>query len=72
MPGKLFYRERRKFIDGSHTPRYQLVAINDVDLKVIGKHLRMAELKCIADEVGATLVPLPRGPKHADEDQAKS
>jgi len=70
MPGKLFYRERKKFVDGSHSPRYQLVAIHGVDLKVIGKHLRMSELKCIAETVGADLVPLPRGPKHADETQS--
>jgi len=67
MAGKLFYRERKKYVDGSHTPRYMLVAIHGVDLKVRGKHLRMSELKCIAEEVGAELVPLPRGPKHSGE-----
>jgi len=70
MAGKLFYRERHKFVDGSHTPRYQLVAIHDVNLKVQGKHLRMSELKCIAEAVGAELVQLPRGPKHEGEQAA--
>lgn len=70
MAGKLFYRERKKYVDGSHTPRYQLVAIQGLDLKVQGKHLRMSELKCIADEVGAELIALPRGPKHGGEQAA--
>ena len=70
MPGKLFYRERQKFVDGAHTPRHQLVAVHGVDLKVMGKHMRMSELKFIADELGAELIHLPRGPKHADEGQA--
>jgi len=67
MAGKLFYRERNKYVDGSHTPRYQLVAVEGLNLKVQGKHLRMCELKFIAEEVGADLVHLPRGPKHEGE-----
>ena len=67
MAGKLFYRERKKVSDGAHSPRYKLIAIHGVDLKIKGKHLRMSELKCIADEVGAELIPLPRGPKHGDQ-----
>ncbi len=67
MPGKLFYRQRRKYVDGSKTPRYQLAAVFGVDLKVCGKHLRMSELKFLAEEVGAELVELPRGPKHQDK-----
>jgi hypothetical protein len=61
MAGKIFYRERSKYIDGSQTPRYILVAIHDMDLKVYGQHLRMAELKAIAAATGAELVALPRG-----------
>jgi hypothetical protein len=68
MTGKLFYRQRNKYVDGSHTPRYQMVAIQGIDLKVQGKHLRMSELKCIAEEVGAELIQLPRGPKHTGEE----
>lgn len=61
MAGKIFYRERSKYVDGSETPRYILVAIHDLDLKVYGQHLRMAELKAIATATGAELVALPRG-----------
>ena len=71
MAGKLFYRERKKYVDGAHTPRYQVVAIHGVDLKLQGKHMRMSELKFIAEEIGADLVPLPRGPKH-DQNQPQA
>ncbi len=68
MAGTLFYRERRKMVDGSKSPRYQLVAVAGVDLKVYGKHLRMSELKHMAEAIGAEMILLPRGPKHQDDD----
>ena len=61
MAGKLFYRERNRYADGSQTPRYVLVAVFGVDLKVYGQHLRMSELRALAEATGAELVPLPRG-----------
>ncbi|HYG97555.1 MAG TPA: hypothetical protein VD837_00380 [Terriglobales bacterium] len=61
MAGKLFYRERTKYADASHMPRYILVATYNLDLKVYGQHLRMSELKAIADSTGAELIALPRG-----------
>jgi len=67
MSGKIFYRERHKLVDGSKQPRYILVAISGVDLKVYGQHLRMCELKQLAEGVSAELVSLGRGPKHEEE-----
>lgn len=64
MAGKIFYRERMKFVDGSKTPRYIISAVADVNLKVYSKHMRMSELKQVAEELGADLVALKRGPKH--------
>lgn len=64
MPGKIFYRERTKMKEGASQPHYMLLAVSGVDLKVYGHHLRMAELKFIAESVGAELVAMPRGPKH--------
>jgi hypothetical protein len=61
MSGKLFYRERTRYIDGSQMPRYMLIASYNVDLRVYGQHLRMSELKALAEATGAELVPLPRG-----------
>ncbi len=68
MAGKIFYRERSKMADGAKQPRYILVAVSGLDLKVYGQHLRMCELKQIAEGVGAELVALGRGPKHAEEE----
>lgn len=68
MAGKIFYRQRSKMVDGAKQPRYILVAVAGVDLKVYGQHLRMCELKQIAEAVGAELVALERGPKHSEEE----
>jgi len=67
MPGKIFYRQRTKMQDGARQPRYILVAVADLNLKVYGQHLRMSEMKFIAESVGAELIALPRGPKHGEE-----
>jgi hypothetical protein len=71
MSGKIFYRQRTKMQDGAHQPRYVLVAVSDLNLKVYGQHLRMCELKFIAESVGAELVSLPRGPKHETGEDAE-
>lgn len=68
MSGKIFYRERQKMTDGAKQPRYIIVAIANANLKVYGKHLRMSELKAIAEGIGAEMVALPRGPKHAEDE----
>ncbi len=64
MAGKIFYRERKKLVDGAKSPRYIVSAIADVNLKVYSKHMRMSELKQVAEALGAELVALKRGPKH--------
>jgi hypothetical protein len=58
MPGKIFYRERRKVEEGEKKPRFNLVAVADVNLKIHVKHLRREELRQIADAVGAELIEL--------------
>ena len=67
MPGKIFYRERRKVGEGEKKPRFKLVAVAGVDMKVYGKHLRKSELEQIAETVGAELILLSGG-KGRDED----
>jgi hypothetical protein len=69
MAGKIFYREREKAVDTSKQPRFQLVAVSGVDLKVYGHHLRMSELQHIASGVGAELQLLPKGPKHGEAEE---
>ncbi|MDD2465700.1 MAG: hypothetical protein PHI97_17010 [Desulfobulbus sp.] len=64
MAGQIFYRERLNAREGSKTPRYRIVAVSGIDLKVYADHLRMAELKQLALATKADLVSLQRGPKH--------
>lgn len=68
MAGKIFYRERRKVGEGEKKPRFKLVAVAGVDMKVYGKHLRKKELEQIAEAVGAELVLLKHGERELDED----
>ena len=69
MAGKIFYRERTKVGKGEKQPRFMLVAVAGLDMKVYGKHLRMSELEQIAKAVGAKLIPFKGGKgKHKDED----
>ena len=68
MAGKIFYRERRIIKDGEKKPRYRVTGVFGVDLKIYTDHLRKSELEHIAQEVGADLVALRRGPKHQGQD----
>lgn len=61
MGGQIFYRERQKVKDGSKTPRFRVAGVSGVDLKVYAGHLRMNELRQMADAVGAQLVELKGG-----------
>ena len=64
MAGKIFYRERKNIKDGEKKPRFRVAAVFDCNLKIYADHLRLSELKHIAEEVGAELVLLRKGPKH--------
>lgn len=64
MAGKIFYRERIKAKDGSKSPRYRIIAVSDLNLKVYADHLRKTELEQIAESTGAKLVKMKRGDKH--------
>jgi hypothetical protein len=68
MAGKIFYREREKLEEGKKQPRFKLVAVADVSLKIYGKHMRRSELEQIAEAVGAELVLLSHGDKKYKED----
>lgn len=60
MAGQIFYRERVKAKEGSRSPRFRVIAVSGVDLKVYGNHLRKKELEQIAKATGANLVALKR------------
>lgn len=71
MPGKIFYRERQKVTEGKKQPRFMLVAVADLNLKVYGKHLRRSELDQIASAVGAELIMLSHGDKKYKDDEVE-
>ncbi len=58
MAGKIFYRERAQAAEGDKIPRFNLVAVAGLDLKIHVTHMRKAELEQIASAVGAELVEL--------------
>lgn len=58
MAGQIFYRQRMKVKEGSQTPRFRIMAVSGIDLKVYGSHLRKKELEQIAKATGATLLEL--------------
>jgi len=63
MAGKIFYRERGKVGKGEKKPRFRLVAVAGIDMKVFAKHLRKDELEEIAKAIGAEIVLLKVGGK---------
>jgi hypothetical protein len=72
MPGKIFYRERTTVGKGVKRPRFMLVAVAGLDMKVYGKHLRKSELEQIAKAVGAKLILLKGGEgKHKREEEVE-
>lgn len=58
MAGKIFYRQRTKVKEGAETPRFRIIGVADLDLKIYGNHLRRKELDKIAKECGAKLIEL--------------
>ena len=58
MAGKIFYRERREVGEGDQIPRFNLVAVADMDLKIHVTHMRKAEMEQIATALGAELIEL--------------
>jgi hypothetical protein len=65
--GKIFIRERRRVKKGAAKPRFAVVAVSDLNLKVYHSHLRRSELEKLAEELGAEIVELPRGSKRLNE-----
>lgn len=73
MAGKIFYRERTKVGEGEKKPRFILVAVAGVDLKVFAKHIRKGELTQIAKAVEAEMVLLERkkGSREHEDDEVE-
>ena len=58
---KIFVRERRHVGQGAGRPRFAVVAVEGVDLKIYTPHIRKIELEKLAESIGLEIVYLPRG-----------
>lgn len=68
MAGTIFYRDRTKIGEGKKAPRFKLVAVAGMEMKIYAKHLRKQELEQIAKAVGAKLVQLKPDKKAGRDD----
>lgn len=69
----IFVRERRKIEAGEKKPRYRVVAVHDLNLKIYVEHVRKKELDQLAAATGATIVVLKGGKEEKEhEKQAAS
>ena len=68
MVGTIFFRERQKMQKEMKQPRFRVVAVSGVDLKVFATHLRKSELETLAKAVDAELVCL-HNPKDGSESE---
>ncbi len=57
----IFVRERRKIETGEKKPRYRVVGVHDLDLKIYVEHVRKKELDQLAEVTGAAVVILKSG-----------
>jgi len=57
----IFVRERRKIEAGEKKPRYRVVGVHDLNLKIYVEHIRKLELDQIAAATGADVVILTAG-----------
>lgn len=61
MDAKIFVRERRKVTEKEKKPRFAVVAIAGLDLKIKSMHVRKQEIEEIASQLGAEVVYLESG-----------
>jgi hypothetical protein len=61
MESTIFVRERRKVEKGEKKPRYRVMGVSGVDLKVYANHIRKKELDQLAKATGAKVVILTAG-----------
>ncbi|MDD3652594.1 MAG: hypothetical protein PHO01_00160 [Desulfotomaculaceae bacterium] len=66
--GKIFVRERRKVGEKEKKPRYFVVAVADVDLKIRARHIRKQEIEEIASVIGADVIYLQAGKDNQEDD----
>jgi len=65
---KIFVRERTHIGRGAGRPRFAIVAVEGMDLKVLAPHIRKSELEALVADLGTQVVYLPRGEKTNQEE----
>lgn len=65
--GTIFVRERRKIQEGEKKPRFAVVGVAGMDLKLHAKHIRRMELEQMAKILDAQIVYLEAGKDDDDE-----
>jgi hypothetical protein len=70
MSGKIFVRERRKIEKGEKKPRFRVLGVNGMDLKIYVKHMRNKELAQLAEATGAEIVYLKTGKEEKGQGKA--
>lgn len=63
MDAKIFVRERRTVTEKEKKPRFAVVAVAGLDLKMKATHVRKQEIEEIASQLGADVVYLESGKK---------
>ena len=67
--GRIFVRERGQVGEGAGRPRFAIVAVEGVDLRIYVPHIRKIELEKLAETVGAEVIYLPRGEKAGQQEE---
>jgi hypothetical protein len=67
---KIFVRSRQRVERGAGRPRFAIVAVEGLDLKIYVRHVRRKELEALAESVGAEVVYLPGGDSAEGEQAA--
>jgi hypothetical protein len=67
MSSKIFVRERRKIQKGEKRPRFRVLGVSGIDLKIYVKHMRKKELAQLSEATGAEIVYLKAGKEEKGE-----
>lgn len=67
--GIILVRERRKVQEGEKKPRFAVVGVAGMDLKLHAKHIRRMELEQMAKLLDAEIVYLDAGKDEEDIDE---
>lgn len=67
----IFVRERRKVETGEKKPRYRVVGVHDVNLRIYVEHIRKRELDQLAEATGSNVVILKAGKEEKEKGKEK-